>query len=756
MSSGARGGNGVWICDPAFKGLEPLDLFHKQLEPKPRPPHPEELKNRRMLLRKSFLLEDALESPFIDVSADDSYKLYVNGVFVAEGPASSWPFRYRFDRVPLDGLLGRGRNLIAVDVFYQGLVNRVCVSGDLRQGLFAELGSASGVLFGSDSTWRMLVPPRVPGSVFGYETQFSEDIDARVWPQDWQLPGFDESSWGFPCEAPEDGHRLVRSEMPALSRVEALPASVSELSPGRLLLDFGREIVGYFSCEAYGLSGDVVEIRHGEELDEASGCVRAMRCNCSYLDRWTLSGRQPDKLEYCDYKAFRYVELSVPPGARVEGLKALVRHYPLKPGSWSFESSSPLLKGIWDICANAVEQSSQSSFLDCPSREKGQYLGDLTVTAHSQLLLSGDARLLRKALQDFADSAFICPGLMAVAPSGFMQEIADYSLQYPLQLLLYARQSGDLAFVESLMPVAEGLMERFRKSERPDGLLENVSDKWNLVDWPDNLRDGYDFDLNPNGCGRGPHAVLNAFYASALQSMDELRALFGMPLKGGQARLKDSFAKAFFREGTGLFADSEASAHSSLHSNALALFAGLAPEEAVDGIASFIARKGFSCGVYMSYFVLKALARAGRHGELCALMLNEGPRSWANMLREGASACFEAWGKDQKWNTSLCHPWASAPIPVIVEELCGLRPAAPGWRSVSVSPRIPEGTPEFRLSLRLPSASLSLSSQGGVLELEACSSGSSETPFDVKPASGAPFKALLRAGEPLRLSIAAR
>ena len=45
------------------------------------------------------------------------------------------------------------------------------------------------------------------------------------------------------------------------------------------------------------------------------------------------------------------------------------------------------------------------------------------------------------------------------------------------------------------------------------------------------------------------------------------------------------------------------------------------------------------------------------------------------MLSEGATTLFEAWGKEQKWNTSLCHPWACAPLPVLVEDLCGISPA---------------------------------------------------------------------------------
>jgi hypothetical protein len=163
-----------------------------------------------------------------------------------------------------------------------------------------------------------------------------------------------------------------------------------------------------------------------------------------------------------------------------------------------------------------------------------------------------------------------------------MQEIADYSLQYPRQLLLHYRHSGDRRdFLEGLMPAAEAMMAHFRKFEREDGLLENVRDKWNLVDWPDNLRDGYDFDLNPNGAGPGPHAVLNAFYAAALSAMDSLRAIFGLKREPEAfPRLKDAFIKAFHRSESGLFVDAEASSHSSLHSNAMALYAGLVPDAA--------------------------------------------------------------------------------------------------------------------------------------------------------------------------------
>ena len=56
------------------------------------------------------------------------------------------------------------------------------------------------------------------------------------------------------------------------------------------------------------------------------------------------------------------------------------------------------------------------------------------------------------------------------------------------------------------------------------------------------------------------------------------------------------------------------------------------------------------------------------------------------MVKEGASTCYEAWGKEQKWNTSLCHPWASAPISVLIEGILGYR--LDGTRK---APELPDG-----------------------------------------------------------------
>ncbi|MCZ8517160.1 hypothetical protein O9H85_33380 [Paenibacillus filicis] len=87
------------------------------------------------------------------------------------------------------------------------------------------------------------------------------------------------------------------------------------------------------------------------------------------------------------------------------------------------------------------------------------------------------------------------------------------------------------------------------------------------------------------------------------------------------------------------------------------------------------------------------------------------------MVKEGATTCFEAWGKDQKWNTSLCHPWASSPIPILIEHIAGLRPLEPGWKSIQVRPYTGPEVPPYALKLRVASGEIRVRYGGSRLEV---------------------------------------
>jgi alpha-L-rhamnosidase len=708
-----------WISDPEFAQLKPLPMLHKENELQETPAHPEHLRNHHMYIRKTFVLADLPDHAVLRITADDYYKLYINGSFIGQGPAQGYPFHYSYNEWDIAPYLMAGDNVIAVHVYYQGLINRAYNSGDLRQGLIAELHTEQGLIVASDRSWKYMNARQygTTGTV-GYETQFLENIDQRLYMPDWYTVGFRDDDWEFAAEKPDADYALVLQSTPSLSVYRKAPENVVKLGEGHYVIDFGQELTGQFEMKANGVPGQQIELRCGEELLEDSLTVRYdMRCNCRYIETWTLSGHE-DTLEHYEYKAFRYVEVIGPPDVIDQGsFIAIVRHYPLDENACRFESADHLLKQIWQISERGVQLCAQENYVDCPSREKGQYLGDNTIMGHTHMYISGDLRLFKKAIRDFALTASICPGLLAVAPGNFMQEIADFSLQWPMQLLLYYQHSGDEAFLKEMYPVAEGVLSYFRGYSREDGLLENVKDKWNLVDWPDNLRDGYDFPLTrpvSDGC----HNVINAFYYGCIQTVQAIRDILSVPYEDELPALKQSFMAAFYRPDASLFADSNVTDHCSLHANILPLLFQIVPKDSAASIVSLIREKRLSCGVYVSYFLLKALAAHGETELIYELIKCEDDRSWANMVKEGATSCFEAWGKDQKWNTSLCHGWASAPIPLLIEDIIGLKPAKPGWSEIDFTPRIPKGMADFQLEFQTASGTIRLRYEDDQLQLQ--------------------------------------
>lgn len=712
--------NAKWLTDQDFLHMPKLNLYHKELQTTTLPKHKTALQHHHWYARKKFNLfaEDLKGGDvWLDITADDYYKLYLNGQFVAQGPAQNDAGHYYYNRLHVKPFLRQGHNVIAVHVYYQGLMNRAWNSADYRQGFIAELYNNERCLLASDESWKVKrTYSNLPGNITGYNTQFTEHIDARVSDNGWTLMNYDDSDWLNASILTDPDYTFQLQPTPVVSVYQKYPQCVEKLNPGHFLIDFGEELTGQFMMKANGKEGDEIVVRYGEELLEGGRAVRyKMRCNCLYQDKWILSGRE-DVFETYDYKGFRYVEV-IGNGEAVDpkSFHAIVRHYPFHEDNCLFHCSNEKMNQIFNICKNGVKYGSQEHFVDCPTREKGQYLGDNTVIGHSHMLLTGDGSLYRKAIEQFAWSAKVCQGLMAVVPGHYMQEIADYSLQWPMQLLAYYRYTGDLTFVKEMYPYAEKLIQYFQKYAREDGLLHQVTDKWNLVDWPEHFRDGYDFKLS-KPVGAGCHNVLNAFYIGCHQTLSQIRKLLGIHKEDLVPSLKQSYMDVFYDSKNRWFIDAEGSEHHSLHSNVLPLFFHLAPHDAIPSIVRLIRTKRLACGVYFSYFVLKALAQIGEYELLYELMTSDDEHSWGKMLKQGATTCFEVWGKEQKWNTSLCHPWASAPIPMLIEAIFGLTPAEPGWTKISFKPNLPEEWTRCRLQLMVPTGKIVLTYANGVWE----------------------------------------
>ena len=648
---------GRWLCPPEFSGEKPVDIFHKQRE-KRETELPDRLKNVHFYVHRAFSFHKSESRVTLRLTADDYCKLTVNGRFVCQGPAQGYPWHYHWNEADITDFLCEGTNVVEAHCHYCGLENRAYTSGDRRLGFIAELWQGNECLLATDETWETCLDTAfLNEKTIGYSTMYAEDYDMRRPRTPWMKAAVLQPDYTF---APTPTATLqVYEKAPAVT--EALPG-------GGIFCDFGELLTGTLRIHAEGKDGARLRILTGEETEDSPERVRyRMRCSCVCEEFVTLAEGENDWSQY-DYRGFRYA--AVIPEGEVKSLQvtAAVRHWPFDDGYCTLQTENPVLQSVWDICKRGVKYGSQEVFVDCPTREKGQYTGDLVITGHAQPLLTGDASLLRKALEDLEASARICPGLMAVAPGGYMQEIADYSLEYPILALRYFKMTGDIAFLERCLKVSDNMLDHFAAFAREDGLLEKVDDKWNLVDWPDNLRDGYDFPLT-DPIGPGCHNVINALYVGAVMLTEKMAALLGKEPHRRSKGLIAAFQAEFFDPEAGLFCDCKGSGHSSLHANVFPAYFGICPPSAEKSIGDFLVEKGVCCGVYVAYFMLKALCRLGRYEDAYALIVSEGEHSWYNMVREGATTCFEAWGKEQKWNTSLCHPWASAPIAVLAEDV---------------------------------------------------------------------------------------
>ena len=359
--------SGKWITDAEFAAIAPRNVFHRQLQPLDLTPdaHP----NRHILFRRRFTLPEPPRRARLYITADDYYKLYLNGTFVAQGPAPSYPFRCGYNEIDVTLYLRPGENVLAVHTLYQGLINRVWVSGDDRHGLLCDLECDGRMTLCSDESFRTHPHTGYTAcGIVGYQTQFLEDYDSAAPEAHFADPAFDDRDWPA-AQARQTVDYTVVPQQTAQLVFERI-APVSQQRDGRTVtLDFGSCFVGYLTMQAVGAPGSRIRVRCGQELD-ASGRVRwQLRANCNYEEHWALSGGR-DTLDWFDYRSFRYAELELPDGCTIADPCLIARHYPFRctRAMDPAFAADPALQAVWALCVHSlhygVQDASSLAFAD--------------------------------------------------------------------------------------------------------------------------------------------------------------------------------------------------------------------------------------------------------------------------------------------------------------------------------------------------------------------------------------------------------
>lgn len=644
---------GKWITDSTFYSLEPRNVFHRQLQ---KVTFSEEHADSHILFRRKLTLTQKPNDAKIFITADDYYKLYINGCFVSQGPAPAYHTKYNYNTVDITKYLICGENTIAVHTYYQGLINRVWQSGDFRHGLILDLECDGKTVLSSDESFLTCRHSGfIPMHTVGYKTQFMVKYDSNAREEGFEGQDFDDTYWEHAHISQTADHTLTPQETKSLVFEEIQPV-ICEKRGNTVFLDFGKCYVGYLCASAKGSRGDELTIKCAQELN-GDGSVRyKLRANCDYIESWILSGKE-DKLNQFDYKAFRYCEIDVPDGVEINGISLTARHYPftLANGLKEEYRGSKSLEKIFELCVNTLKYGVQEVIQDCCEREKGFYVGDGCYTALTHMLLSGDDSIVRKLIDDGFYSAFITEGLVTCLDCSFMQEIGEFAIMLIHLVLWHYRYTNDKEYLKQNYPKCTSLLDVYKKNyEQENGLLNNL-DKWCVVEWPMNFRDGYDVDITEGKVCTTAHTVMNAHYIEAVKSANKIARILGEKPYRDVKRMEKIFFDNFYDKENHLFFDSNETTHSSLISNLFCFGYELCPDKEFEENALKLLRerKISSVSLFTTFVAMEGLVRRGLWKDLEACLLDED--AWLRILREEGTTTFEGWGKDTKWNTSLFH-----------------------------------------------------------------------------------------------------
>ena len=250
----------------------------------------------------------------------------------------------------------------------------------------------------TDDSWRA-----GPSATLANDLYDGQTIDARLADDSWLRPQAELAGWVGVHPVEFDTSRLTTYIGPPVRRQETLhPVRVWTSPAGKLLVDFGQNLVGWTRFTVTGTAGSTITIRHAEVLEHDELGTRPLR-TAKATDRFILSGGEDTFEPTKTFHGFRYVEVDGWPGDLTRRLHRR-RGRPLRPEAYrQFECSDSMLNQlhenvVWGLRGNFLDVPT-----DCPQRdERLGWTGDLAVFAPTAAYLYDVSGFLDDWLADLA------------------------------------------------------------------------------------------------------------------------------------------------------------------------------------------------------------------------------------------------------------------------------------------------------------------------------------------------------------------
>lgn len=690
---------------------------------------PDELANEYGVyhFRKTWFLDSIPSHYVIHVSADNRYKLYVNGQPVSLGSVRGDIFNWNFETLDLAPYLRAGKNALAAVVWNYAEKKPVAQISMEETGFIVQGNAEMEQTVNTDNSWKCIrnkaYSPCESGKVMGYYVAGpGERVDMKVYPWGWEQLDYDDSSWrnaeprmhgAMKGARDYSGRLLVPSPIPAMEMKEErlhevrrcegakvpegfLQKPVSMVIPPhssvRLLLDNKELTTGYFSVLLSKGRDSEVTIGYAEALYD---CSDGNYYHMNKGNRDEIEGKQfwgyedqivadgGDNRSYTSlwWRTWRYVDVRIKTAGEalvLNDVYATFSAYPFERESLFVAEGHNDLSRMLDIGWRTARLCANETYMDCPYYEQLQYFGDTRIQAMITMYNTQDTCMVKHAIEQGRRSMTAEGITMSRYPSNSPQFISSYSLCWIGMGYDYWMYRGDEGYVKSLLPAFRSILSWYEQWLKPDYSLDYVP-YWFFADWAAGFPNG-----EPIREEHGNSAFQDLRYIMALDEAASMELELGLPAVALHYReiadkVRRTIRTKYWDETRRMFADTQDHRSFSQHVNAFAVLAGVVKdEEAKELFKCILSDKSLiQATIYFRYYIHQAMDKAGLGG-----LLLDNLSVWYDQMALGLTT----WAETPEPSRSDCHAWGASLNVEFFRMILGIRSGAPGFKEIIIRP----------------------------------------------------------------------
>ena len=236
------------------------------------------------------------------------------------------------------------------------------------------------------------------------------------------------------------------------------------------------------------------------------------------------------------------------------------------------------------------------------------------------------------------------------------------------------------------MPTVDAVLGFFGRNLDERGLVNRVggviyaSPRWSFIDWTAQWQQTAGV---PDAIKDGPITMESLLYAYALDMSSELAGFIGKPAQSDEYTQRAASIKHAVNQhctdSDGIYLDGPGVQKYSQHSQVWAVLTKTAPKEKWKYVMEKALSEGSwpKCSVAMAFYLFRALEMADMYERT-----NELWQPWLEMVNNNLTTCQE----NDTDARSDCHAWGSLALYELPCVILGVRPAKPGYATVTVKP----------------------------------------------------------------------